>query len=133
MILGIGNDLVDIRRIEKALKRFGARFEHRVFTEAERAQARQRGAATPAFYAKRFAAKEACAKALGVGLGVHAAWKEIEVVSLPTGQPSLRLHGNAQRRLEAMTPQEAVPILHLTLADEYPYAQAIVLISAAKK
>lgn len=133
MILGIGNDMTDITRIERTLTRFGERFEKRCFTEGERAKAqRRKGAGMKVFagtYAKRYAAKEACAKALGTGLSQGVAWREIEVVNLPSGQPTLVLHGGALKRLEAMTPPHSQAQLHLTLTDDYPYAQAIVVIS----
>jgi holo-[acyl-carrier protein] synthase len=130
MIIGIGNDLCDIRRIESALAEFGERFTNRVFTERERALAdrRKERAAT---YAKRFAAKEACAKALGTGVprrGVH--WKMMGVVNLPTGKPTMALTGGAAERLKALTPRGMECIIHLTITDEYPYAQAIVMIEA---
>ncbi len=130
MILGMGVDLCDIRRIEKSLERFGDRFTQRVFTDRERALAdrRRRRAET---YAKRFAAKEACAKALGTGVprrGVH--WKHMGVVNLPTGAPTFDLTGGAGLRLEAMTPAGMTARVHLTITDEYPYAKAIVIIEA---
>lgn len=130
MILGIGVDLCDIRRIEKSLERFGDRFTQRVFTDRERALAdrRRRRAET---YAKRFAAKEACAKALGTGVprrGVH--WRHMGVVNLPTGAPSFDLTGGARTRLDAMTPEGMSAQVHLTITDEYPYAKAIVIIEA---
>lgn len=130
MILGMGVDLCDIRRIEQSLERFGDRFTQRVFTERERALAdrRRRRAET---YAKRFAAKEACAKALGTGVprrGVH--WKHMGVINLPTGAPTFDLTGGAGARLLAMTPEGMQARVHLTLTDEYPYAKAIVIIEA---
>jgi holo-[acyl-carrier protein] synthase len=130
MIIGIGQDMSDIRRIEKTLERYGERFTSRVFTEKERAKAdrRMKKAET---YAKRFAAKEACAKALGTGVpkrGVH--WKHIGVVNLPTGQPTLELVGGALERLKVLTPEGHEPKLHVTITDDYPYAQAFVMIEA---
>jgi holo-[acyl-carrier protein] synthase len=130
VILGMGQDVCDIRRIERALDRFGDRFTARVFTEAERALAdrRRRRAET---YAKRFAAKEACAKALGTGVprrGVH--WRHIGVVNLPTGRPTLALTGGAAARLKQLTPAGMRAVVHLTLSDEYPTAQALVIIEA---
>jgi holo-[acyl-carrier protein] synthase len=130
MILGIGQDKCDIRRIEKTLGRFGSRFTERVFTDVERALAdrRKQSAAT---YAKRFAAKEACAKALGTGVprrGVH--WKHLGVVNLPTGQPTFALTGGAAERLKAMTPAGMRAVVHVTITDEYPYAEAMVIIEA---
>ena len=130
MIIGLGNDLIDIRRIESTLERFGARFTDRVFTETERAKSDRR-AQRAASYAKRFAAKEACAKALGTGVprrGVH--WQHMGVVNLPSGQPTLALTGGAARRLEEITPEGMVARIDVTLTDDYPLAQAIVIISA---
>lgn len=129
MIIGIGTDLCRIDRIEKTLARFGERFIHRVFTpgEQKRAEGRANRAAT---YAKRFAAKEACAKALGTGLRMGTAWREMEVVNLPTGQPTLRLTGKAAQRLTALTPPGHQAHIHLTLTDDYPLAQAFVVIDA---
>lgn len=130
MILGLGNDLIDIRRIERTLERFGARFTDRVFTETERAKSDRR-AARAASYAKRFAAKEACAKALGTGVprrGVH--WADMGVVNLPSGKPTIALTGGAKRRLEDMTPKGMVAQIDITITDDYPLAQAIVIISA---
>jgi holo-[acyl-carrier protein] synthase len=133
MIVGTGNDITDIRRIEKTLARFGARFEKRVFTEGERKKAASRKNAgikvVAGTYAKRFAAKEAAAKALGLGLkGI--AWKEIEVVNAKSGKPELKLSGKALAHLKKMTPRGKRPAIHLTLTDEYPYAQAFVIIEA---
>jgi holo-[acyl-carrier protein] synthase len=134
MILGIGNDITDIRRIEKMLDRYGERFEQRVFTDNERTKATSRRKAGPKIiagtYAKRFAAKEACSKALGTGLSMGTRWRDMEVVNLPSGQPTLQLHGRVKERLNAMTPKGMRPILHLTLTDEYPLATAVVIISA---
>lgn len=130
MIIGLGHDMCDIRRIEKSLERFGDRFTHRVFTEIERrtADRRKERAAT---YAKRFAAKEACAKALGTGVprrGVH--WQHMGVVNLPTGKPTFALTGGAAARLLKLTPPGMICVIHLTITDEYPYAQAQVIIEA---
>ncbi len=130
MIIGIGNDLIDIRRIEKTLDRFGERFVARVFTEVERAKSERR-AARAASYAKRFAAKEACAKALGTGVprrGVH--WQHMGVVNLPSGKPTMALTEGAARRLEEITPEGMVAQVDITITDDYPLAQAIVIISA---
>lgn len=129
MILGFGNDLCDIRRIERALERYGVRFTHRIFTEVERAKSDRR-AARAASYAKRFAAKEACAKALGTGIRDGIAWTDMGVVNLPSGLPTMALTGVAATRLAAMTPQGMRAVIHLTLTDEYPLAQAQVLIEA---
>jgi holo-[acyl-carrier protein] synthase len=130
MILGFGNDLCDIRRIERALERYGTRFTHRLFTEVERGKSDGR-AARAASYAKRFAAKEACAKALGTGISEGVFWTDMGVVNLPCGRPTLALTGGAAARLAAMTPAGMKAVIHLTLTDEYPLAQAQVLIEAA--
>ena len=130
MILGFGNDLCDIRRIERALDRYGDRFTHRLFTGVEREKSDRR-AARAASYAKRFAAKEACVKALGTGIRDGIGWTDIGVVNLASGQPTMALTGAAAARLAAMTPPGMRAIIHLTLTDEYPLAQAQVLIEAA--
>src|SRR5262247_1376312 len=132
MILGIGNDIIDIRRVEKSIERFGERFLGRVFTNVERAKSDRR-AERAASYAKRFAAKEACAKALGTGLKHGVFWRDMGVVNLATGQPTMRLTGGALKRLEQMTPQGCEAQISLTITDEYPIAQAIVMISAVEK
>src|SRR5580700_132897 len=129
MILGLGNDLCDIRRIEKTLKTYGERFTNRVFTEIERAKSERR-AARAASYAKRFAAKEACAKALGTGLSRGVFWRDIGVVNLPGGQPTMALTGGALARLNAMTPPGHRAQINLSITDDFPMAQAIVIISA---
>lgn len=129
MIIGIGADLCDIRRIEKSIARFGERFTHRIFTEEERRRSDRR-ANRAASYAKRFAAKEACCKALGTGIRMGIFWRDMGVVNLPTGQPTLVLTGDAQRRLDAMTPTGHRASLHLTITDDYPLAQAFVVIEA---
>jgi holo-[acyl-carrier protein] synthase len=129
MIIGIGNDLTDIRRIETSLQRFGRRFTDRIFTPAEQARA-DRLAKPAASYAKRFAAKEACSKALGTGFSDGVFWRDLEVVNLPGGQPSMTLTGGARDRLDALTPPGMTARIHLTLTDEYPLAHAVVLISA---
>jgi len=129
IILGIGSDLIDIRRIERTLARFGDRFIDRVFTAEERRKADRR-AQRAATYAKRYAAKEACSKALGTGFRSGVYWRDIGVVNLPTGQPTLLLTGGAKTRLEAMTPAGMVAQIHLTLTDEPPLAQAMVMIVA---
>jgi holo-[acyl-carrier protein] synthase len=129
MILGLGNDLIDIRRIEKTLARFGSRFTDRVFTDVEQAKSDRR-ANRAASYAKRFAAKEACAKALGTGVprrGVH--WRDLGVVNRPSGQPTMVLTGGAARRLVEITPEGMTARIDVTLTDDYPLAQAIVIIS----
>jgi holo-[acyl-carrier protein] synthase len=129
MIIGFGNDLCDIRRIERSLARFGERFVLRCFTETERAKSEGR-ASRAASYAKRFAAKEACAKALGTGLGFGVSWRDMGVVNLPSGKPAMQLSGGAAARLAAMTPPGHAVVIHLTLTDEYPLAQAQVIIEA---
>jgi holo-[acyl-carrier protein] synthase len=136
MIIGIGSDLCDIRRIEKSLERFGDRFRDRVFTPVEQARAERRqgkghsGAAGT--YAKRFAAKEACSKALGTGMSMGTSWKDMAVVNLRSGAPTLQLSGKAAERLRALTPDGFAPVIHLTMTDEYPYAQAFVVIEAIR-
>ena len=131
MILGLGSDLCDIRRIERSLDRFGTRFTGRVFTAAERDKAERRtGKNRAGTYAKRFAAKEACAKALGTGLARGVFWSDLGVVNLPGGQPTMVLTGGAAIRLAALTPPGMTARLHLTMTDEYPYASAQVIIEA---
>jgi holo-[acyl-carrier protein] synthase len=131
MILGIGSDICDITRIERALERFGERFLGRVFTEAERRRAERRnGRARSGTYAKRFAAKEACAKALGTGFARGVFMSDLGVENLPGGQPTLRLAGGALVRLAALVPAGFAPRIDLTMTDEYPYAYAHVIISA---
>ncbi len=129
MILGLGNDLIDIRRIERTLERFGERFTNRVFT-AEEQRKSERRADRAASYAKRFAAKEACSKALGTGFRKGVFWRDMGVVNLASGQPTLHLTGGAKERLDEITPPGMEPHIHLTLTDEHPLAQAIVLIDA---
>jgi len=129
MIVGIGSDLIDIRRIERTLERFGERFTARVFTEIERAKSDRR-ATRAASYAKRFAAKEACSKALGSGIRMGVAWREMGVVNLPSGQPTLHLTGGARVRLDALVPDGHAASIHLTMTDDHPMAQAFVVIEA---
>ncbi len=129
MIIGIGSDLCDIRRIERSLARFGERFTHRVYTEGERAKSDRR-AARAASYARRFAAKEACAKALGTGMRLGVFWRDMEVVNLPGGRPTMRLTGGALKRLEEMTPPGHEAVVHVSLTDDPPLAQAFVIIEA---
>ena len=129
MIIGIGSDLCDIRRIEKTLDRFGERFTNRVFTEIERAKSDRR-AERAASYAKRFAAKEACSKALGSGIAMGVNWREIGVVNIPGGKPTIALLGSAAARLEALTPAGFTARIDVTITDDYPLAQAFVVISA---
>jgi holo-[acyl-carrier protein] synthase len=129
MILGIGSDLVDVRRIEQVIARHGERFLGRIFTDVERAKAEARANRVET-YAKRFAAKEACAKALGTGLRRGVFWRDMGVVNLPGGRPTLRLTGGALRRLQAITPAGCEARIDLTITDEGPLAQALVVISA---
>lgn len=129
MIIGIGSDLIDIRRIEKSLDRFGDRFTHRCFTEVER-QKSDRRKLRAASYAKRFAAKEACSKALGTGLAKGVFWRDMGVVNLPGGKPTMQLTGGALQRLDGMMPPGHDPIVHLTITDDFPLAQAFVIIEA---
>lgn len=129
MMVGSGVDLIDIRRVERTLERFGARFTERVFTDLERRKADRRRLRA-ATYAKRFAAKEACAKALGTGLSQGVYWRDMGVVNLPSGRPTLHLTGGAAERLRALTPAGYQADIHLTITDEYPLAQAMVLIMA---
>lgn len=132
MILGIGNDVIDIDRIEAAIARYGARFIERIFTPIERAKSDRR-ASRAASYAKRFAAKEACSKALGTGLRRGVYWRDMGVVNLPSGQPTMALTGGAARRLAEITPAGMVARIHLTITDDHPTAQAFVIISAEPK
>jgi holo-[acyl-carrier protein] synthase len=129
MILGLGTDLIDIRRIEKTLARYGSKFTERCFTPVEIAKAERR-AQKAATYAKRYAAKEACSKALGTGFRAGVYWRDIGVVNLPSGQPTLLLTGGAKARLDAMTPPGMIAQIHLTLTDEPPLAEAMVMIVA---
>ncbi|WP_438991680.1 holo-ACP synthase [Lentibacter sp.] len=129
MILGIGTDLANIERIAATLERFGDRFRTRVFTETEQAKAERR-LDTPGTYAKRWAAKEACSKALGTGLRMGIAWRDMRVSNLSTGQPVMEVTGWAKERLDAMTPAGHEAIIHLTLTDDHPWAQAFVVIEA---
>jgi holo-[acyl-carrier protein] synthase len=129
MILGIGSDLCDIRRIEKTLERHGERFINRIFTQIERSRA-ERKANRTATFAKRFAAKEACAKALGTGMNRGVFWRDMGVVNQRSGQPTMKLTGGAAERLAALTPAGHEAVIHLTITDEHPYAQAFVVIEA---
>jgi holo-[acyl-carrier protein] synthase len=129
MIIGLGNDVIDIRRIEKTIDRFGDRFLQRIFTETERLKSDRR-ALRAASYAKRFAAKEACAKALGTGFRRGVFWHDLGVVNLPSGRPTMALTGGAARVLEELVPEGHVAQIDLTITDDFPTAQAIVIISA---
>jgi len=129
MIIGIGNDTVDIRRLEKVLERHGERFTLRIFTDVEvlKSDGRRLRAAS---YAKRFAAKEACSKALGTGMRDGVFWRDIGVVNLPSGKPTMALTGGAAERLKALTPPGHHPEIHVTITDDFPFAQALVIIEA---
>jgi len=131
MILGTGTDLCDIRRIEQTLQRFGDRFVERVFTEQERSRAERRGAVgRAARYAQMFAAKEACAKALGTGFRMGVYWRDMEVVHLPSGKPTLQLTGGAKAVMDRLAPEGMHPVVDVSLTDEIPLAHAMVIISA---
>lgn len=129
MIIGIGNDIVDIRRIEAAIARYGDRFINRIFTDLEQARA-ERKLGRVATYAKRFAAKEACSKALGTGMNRGVAWRQMGVINVPGGRPTMQLSGGALIQLERLTPPRHKTVIHLTITDENPYAQAFVIIEA---
>ena len=129
MILGIGTDLANIERIQGTLSRFGDRFRNRVFTEVEQAKAERRKDVAGT-YAKRWAAKEACSKALGTGLSMGIAWRDMSVANLKTGQPTMAVTGWAAERLAAMTPEGHEAVIHITLTDDHPWAQAFVVIEA---
>ncbi len=129
MIVGLGTDLANIERIEKTIDRFGDRFIQRCFTEIEQAKSDRRRARV-ASYAKRWAAKEACSKALGTGLRMGVAWREMGVVNLPSGKPTMDLTGGALIRLQNLTPEGLVPHIHVTITDDHPWAQAFVIIEA---
>ena len=133
MIIGIGSDLIDIRRVAKVIERHGDRFLHRIFTDAERAKAERRASnekMVVATYAKRFAAKEACSKALGTGIRRGVWWRDMGVVNLPSGQPSMMLSGGALKRLETLAPAGMEARIDLSMTDDWPLAQAFVIISA---
>jgi holo-[acyl-carrier protein] synthase len=131
MIIGLGNDIIDIRRVERTIERYGERFLIRVFTETERLKSDNR-AARAASYAKRFAAKEACAKALGTGFRQGVFWRDMGVVNLPSGRPTLELTGGAARALQLLTPEGFEVRIDLSITDDFPTAQAIVIISAIR-
>ncbi|MEO1426451.1 MAG: holo-ACP synthase [Pseudomonadota bacterium] len=132
MIIGLGSDLIDIRRIEKSLERFGDRFTHRVYTPIERTKSDRRKERA-ASYAKRFAAKEACSKALGTGISKGVFWRDMGVVNLPGGKPTFALTGGAKIHLDGMMPEGMSAVIHLTITDDYPLAQAFVIIEAVPK
>ncbi|UXM95977.1 holo-ACP synthase [Bartonella sp. HY329] len=129
MIIGIGNDIIDIRRVEKVLERHGTRFINRVFTDVEQKKSEGRKQRV-ASYAKRFAAKEACAKALGTGISRGVWWKDMGVINLPSGKPTIALTGNATIFLKNLMPKDHEAIIHLTITDDFPWAQAFVIIEA---
>jgi holo-[acyl-carrier protein] synthase len=129
LIVGIGSDLSDIRRVDKTLARFGERFTNRIFTDIERARS-ERKSDRAASYAKRFAAKEACAKALGTGIRRGVFWRDMGVVNMRSGQPTMALTGGAKARLDEITPAGHTAVIHLSLTDDHPYAQAFVIIEA---
>jgi holo-[acyl-carrier protein] synthase len=129
MIIGIGNDITDIRRIEKVIERHGERFLSRIFTDVERARAERRAKSVET-YAKRFAAKEACSKALGTGMRGGVWWRDMGVVNLPSGRPTMKLTGGAAARLARLIPPGYEADIHVSITDEYPLAQAFVIISA---
>ena len=129
MIIGLGSDLIDIRRVEKTLERFGARFKERIFTELEQLRS-ERKPGRASSYAKRFAAKEACSKALGTGFRRGVFWRDMGVINLSSGAPTMKLEGGAARRLAEITPPGTVAHINVTLTDDYPLAQAIVIITA---
>ncbi len=129
MIIGIGNDIIDIRRVERTLDRFGERFVQRIFTDTERARSERRAGRVES-YAKRFAAKEACSKALGTGFRRGVCWRDRGVVNLPSGKPTMELKGGAAKRLAELVPDGMAAQIDLTITDEPPIAQAFVIISA---
>ena len=130
-MIGIGSDILDIRRIEKTLLRFGDRFKKRIFTKSEIEKCEKRKLSVECF-AKRFAAKEAAAKALGTGFRKGVYWKDLEVVNLPSGKPSMNFYGNSKKHLESLMPRNNIPVVNLSITDEFPYAQAIVTINSNK-
>jgi holo-[acyl-carrier protein] synthase len=129
MIIGIGNDLIDIRRVAKVIERHGERFTHRIFTDIEISKSDRRRERA-ASYAKRFAAKEACAKALGTGMRRGVFWRDMGVINLPGGKPTMKLTGGARARLESLVPDGHEPVIHITITDDFPLAQAQVIIEA---
>ena len=129
MIIGIGNDIIDIRRVEKTLERWGDRFVQRIFTEVEQKKSDRRRLRA-ASYAKRYAAKEACSKALGTGFRAGVFWRDLGVVNLPSGRPTMQLTGGAAAHLKSLIPAGHRPDIHLTITDDWPMAQAIVIIQA---
>jgi len=132
MIIGLGSDLIDIRRIEKSIDRFGDKFVHRLFTDIEQAKSDRRRLRA-ASYAKRFAAKEACSKALGTGISSGVFFRDMGVVNLPSGKPTMHLTNGAAKKLAELIPDGYEPCIHLTITDDFPLAQAFVIIEAAPK
>ncbi|WP_455477421.1 holo-ACP synthase [Bartonella sp. B41] len=132
MIVSLGSDLIDIRRIEKILARYGNRFIQRIFTDAERSKS-ENSFKKNSFYAKRFAAKEACAKALGTGIACGIRWKDIGVINLPSGKPTIELTNCAQLQLQKLSPPHHEAIIHLSITDDFPWAQAFVIIEAVSR
>ena len=132
MIIGLGSDLVDVRRIARSIERYGERFLNRIYTPIERAKAEGRANSVET-YAKRFAAKEACSKALGTGFRSGVFWRDMGVINLPSGRPTMKLTGGALKRLEAIVPPGCEARIDVSLTDEGPAAQAIVIISASPK
>ena len=130
-LIGLGSDLCNIERIANSIDRFGERFINRIFTDIEQAKANRRELTRAATFAKRFAAKEACAKALGTGFRQGVFWRDMGVVNLPSGQPTLQLSGGAAARLAQITPSGPKAAIHLTMTDDHPWAQAIVLITVS--
>ena len=128
-MIGLGSDILDIRRIEKTLLRFGDRFKKRIFTELEIKRCEKRKLSVECF-AKRFAAKEAAAKALGTGFRKGVYWRDLEVINLPSGKPSMNFYGESKKHLDSLMPKNAVPSINLSITDEFPYAQAIITINA---
>ncbi|MEP2944229.1 MAG: holo-ACP synthase [Hyphomicrobiales bacterium] len=129
MIIGLGSDLINIHRVEATLSKFGERFTHRVFTEVERQKSDRRNQRA-ASYAKRFAAKEACSKALGTGLSKGVYWRDMGVVNAPSGKPTMKLTGGAQKQLQTLMPEGHEAVIHVTITDDDPWAQAFVIIEA---
>jgi len=132
MIIGIGNDIIDIRRVEKVLGRYGERFINRVFTETEQKKSEMRKNRA-ASYARRFAAKEACAKALGTGITAGIWWRDLGVVNLPSGKPTMKLEGRARSLIEQLLPENHDAAIHLSITDDYPWALALVVIEAVAR
>lgn len=131
-MIGLGTDILDIRRIEKTILKFNKKFKKRIFRNSEIEKCEKRKLSTECF-AKRFAAKEAAAKALGTGFSKGVYWKDLEVVNLPSGKPTINFHGNSKKHLYSLIPEGSIPIINLSITDEFPYTQAIVTINADRK